>query len=47
MGLGIFIAQTLLTSLGASITFGNNEQQGAQVSVLLPRRIQRSTETHA
>jgi len=35
MGLGIFIAQTLLERTGASISFGNDE--GAEVVIRWPR----------
>jgi two-component system sensor histidine kinase RegB len=37
MGLGIFIAQTLLERSGASVEFGNNRSGGAQVVVRWPR----------
>jgi len=49
LGLGVFIAQTLLTSLGAHLTFRNSlaPQKGAVVDIRLPRRIQRSTHTDA
>ena len=33
MGLGIFIAQTLLGRTGARVEFGNRRQGGAQVQV--------------
>ena len=35
MGLGVFIAQTLLERTGATISFGNNE--GAEVVIRWPR----------
>lgn len=33
MGLGIFIAQTLLEKTGASVMYGNNKGEGARISV--------------
>jgi two-component system, sensor histidine kinase RegB len=38
MGLGIFIAQTLLERTGASLDFANLPDAGAQVSVSWARR---------
>ena len=38
MGLGFFIAKTLLERAGAKVTFGNNEADGgAMVTVAWPR----------
>ena len=41
MGLGFFIAQTLLERSGATVRFGNQEapRTGAQVTVSWPRQI--------
>jgi two-component system sensor histidine kinase RegB len=37
MGLGVFIAQTLLERTGATVAFGNAEAGGAEVSIVWPR----------
>ena len=37
MGLGIFIAQTLLARTGAEVSFGNQQEGGASVTILWPR----------
>ena len=37
MGLGIFIAQTLLARTGAEVSFGNHQGGGAFVTILWPR----------
>jgi two-component system sensor histidine kinase RegB len=39
MGLGIFIAQTLLAGLGAELTFANRRGRGAEVVIRWPRTI--------
>ena len=39
MGLGIFIARTLLERTGADVTFLNRPEGGAEVEVLWPRVI--------
>ena len=38
LGLGVFIAQTLLEGLGAEIRFENNPKGGARVIIIWPRR---------
>ncbi|WP_020594549.1 ActS/PrrB/RegB family redox-sensitive histidine kinase [Kiloniella laminariae] len=38
MGLGVFIATTLLTHTGGKITYGNHPEGGALVSVVWPRQ---------
>jgi two-component system sensor histidine kinase RegB len=37
MGLGVFIAKTLLTRSGAEVTFGNGPGRGAVVTARWPR----------
>lgn len=44
MGLGIFIAQTLLERSGASVEFSNSRNGGAHVSVLWPRGVLEESE---
>ncbi|MGM0561708.1 MAG: ActS/PrrB/RegB family redox-sensitive histidine kinase [Pseudomonadota bacterium] len=39
MGLGIFIARTLLSRLGARVSFTNRSEGGAQVAITWPRSI--------
>jgi two-component system sensor histidine kinase RegB len=39
MGLGIFIAQTLLARLGAELFFANLPEGGAEVVIRWPRAI--------
>jgi two-component system sensor histidine kinase RegB len=38
LGLGFFIAKTLLERIGGKVTFGNRPQGGAVVRMILPRR---------
>jgi two-component system sensor histidine kinase RegB len=37
MGLGVFIAMTLLERTGASLTFGNRPEGGSEVRIIWPR----------
>jgi two-component system sensor histidine kinase RegB len=37
MGLGVFIAMTLLERTGASLTFGNRAEGGSEVTIIWPR----------
>ncbi|MGO1119652.1 ActS/PrrB/RegB family redox-sensitive histidine kinase [Rhodovibrionaceae bacterium A322] len=47
MGLGVFIAKTLLAHSGAQITFSNVKQAGARVAITWPRERIESTRTTA
>lgn len=40
MGLGVFIAKTLLERIGGRVTFGNRAGGGAQVTMVWPRKAQ-------
>lgn len=40
MGLGVFIAKTLLERIGARVTFSNRAGGGAQVTIVWPRKAQ-------
>ncbi len=39
MGLGVFIAKTLLEHTGARVNFGNRREGGARVAIVWPRAI--------
>jgi two-component system sensor histidine kinase RegB len=47
MGLGIFIAQTLLARTGAQLSFGNRREGGAVVEIRWPRAVIEGVDTQA
>jgi two-component system sensor histidine kinase RegB len=47
MGLGVFIAQTLLERTGAMLSFGNRRRGGAEVIVSWPRDVLETGEGEA
>jgi two-component system sensor histidine kinase RegB len=47
MGLGIFIAQTLLARTGAQLSFGNRQEGGAVVEIRWPRAVIEGVSTQA
>jgi len=47
MGLGIFIAQTLLARTGAQLSFGNRQEGGAVVEIRWSRAVIEGVNTQA